>query len=86
MVTPIKRFKKDPNGLGRGDGIYYHRGNGYYSQYSRTRDANKKSKGYETDKVGVPVKARFPHVTDGLISKYWTRHPQWFGGKKKVKT
>ena len=38
MPGPIKRYKRDPNGKGRGPGYYYHRGKGVYSKYSGTRD------------------------------------------------
>lgn len=85
MVTPIKHFRKDPNGLGRGDGIYYHRGKGYYSKYSRKRDANRKSTGYGVDIIGLPKATRFPQITDGNIDRYFKAHPQWFGKKKKGK-
>lgn len=83
MVTPIKHFKNDPNGLGRGDGVYYHRGHGYYSKYSRKRDAARKSTGYNIDPIGLPKATRFPQIGDGVISKYFTNHPQWFGRRKK---
>jgi len=85
MVTPIKQFKKDPNGLGRGDGIYYHRGKGYYSKYSRTRDANRKSTGHNIDPIGLPKATRFPQIADGRIDKYFVVHHKWFERKKKVK-
>ena len=83
MVTPIKQFKRDPNNLGRGAGVYYHRGKGYFSRYSRTLDADRKSTGYQVDLVGVPKATRFPQITDGNITKYFTEHPQWFKRKKK---
>ena len=85
MVTPIKHFKRDPNGLGRGEGIYYHRGHGYYSQYSRKRDEARHSKGWKTNAIGVPKATRFPQIGDGIISKYWSDHPQWFKHKKVKK-
>ncbi len=83
MVTPIKAFKKDPNGLGRGAGVYYHRGHGYYSQYSRARDGAKKSTGWRVNVVGIPGGTRFPQITDGNINDYFAKHPQWFGKAKK---
>lgn len=83
MVTPIKQFKKDPNSLGRGPGVYYHRGKGYYSKYSRTLDAKRKSTGYQVDVVGLPKATRFPQIADGKIEKYFTGHPKWFQRKKK---
>jgi len=69
MVTPIKYFSKDPNGYGRGPGVYYHRGHGIFSKYSRERDRLKKSKGWQVDPVGLPRKTRFPHITDGNIGR-----------------
>ncbi len=44
MVGPLKKLKRDPNGKGRGSGLYYHRGNGVFSKYSRKRDRAKRSK------------------------------------------
>ena len=41
MVGRLKRLKRDPNKRGRGSGLYYHRGRGYYSKYSRKRDSMK---------------------------------------------
>ena len=67
MPTPIKFFKDDPNKKGRGPGIYYHRGHGYYSQYSIARDKARKSEGWEEDKVGLPRDTRYPHISDGYI-------------------
>jgi len=43
MPGPLKRYKRDPNGKGRGGGLYYHRGNGVYSKYSMGKDRKKKS-------------------------------------------
>lgn len=69
MVTPIKYFKTDPNKLGRGAGVYYHRGNGYYSRYSRTRDAKIKSTGWKVDVIGLPKATRYPQISDGVIHR-----------------
>jgi len=38
MVGIAKKMKRDPNGLGRGTGMYYHRGNGYYSKTTKPLD------------------------------------------------
>jgi len=38
MVGPLKRYSRDPQGKGRGPGLYYHRGKGVYSKYSPWRD------------------------------------------------
>lgn len=42
MPGSLEYKRSDPNKKGRGDGYYYHRGNGYYSKYSQERDAAKK--------------------------------------------
>lgn len=39
MVGPLKRYKRDPDGKGRGGGLYYHRGNDEHSKYNPSRDA-----------------------------------------------
>lgn len=44
MVGSLKYFKSDPNRNGRGAGLYYHRGHGYFSKYSRDRDKKRRSK------------------------------------------
>jgi hypothetical protein len=44
MVGPLKRLRRDPNNKGRGAGLYYHRGHGYYSKYSQKRDKRKHSR------------------------------------------
>lgn len=67
MVSVIKYFARDPNGKGRGAGVYYLRGHGYYSKYSRQRDAEKLSKNWKIDKVGLPKKTRIPQVGDGRL-------------------
>jgi len=43
-MGPLKKFSSDPNKLGRGPGMYYHRGNGKYSKYQEHKDAKRKSK------------------------------------------
>jgi hypothetical protein len=67
MVTAIKYFSKDPNSFGRGAGVYYHRGHGIYSKYSRDRDKKKLSNGWKIDKIGLPKNTRHPHISDGKI-------------------
>ena len=71
MVTPLRYFKVDPNGLGRGAGIYYHRGHGIFSKYDIQVDYNRKSKGYRINPVGLPKKSSFLHTGDGNIPKYF---------------
>lgn len=64
MPGPLKRFKRDPNGKGRGGGLYYHRGHGYWSKYSWGRDAKKKNrKGSRM----VKKKPGYGHTLDSRI-------------------
>jgi hypothetical protein len=63
MVGPIKRLKNDPNRRGRGAGLYYHRGNGYYSKYSGMSDKHKHSK--------TIVKRRDMRHTGELSKRTW---------------
>lgn len=72
MVTRLTRFSRDPNGLGRGPGLYYLRGGKrageftlpsgktvrgpYYSKYSQKRDTSRLSTGWRVDKIGLPKK------------------------------
>ena len=75
MVAPLKFYRQDPNGKGRGRGAYYHRGNGVYSKYSQARDLKKKSKGWRKDKIGLPVDRRtsIPHTGDGTLMNWKTK-------------
>ena len=46
MVSPIKKFTRDPEGKGRGAGEYYlrsYRGKEWYSKYSEHKDEIKNS-------------------------------------------
>jgi len=69
MVSPLRYFKNDPNKMGRGPGVYYLRGNGYYSQYSIQRDRKKLSKGYQLNKVGSPKGSSILHTSDGNLPR-----------------
>jgi len=69
MPSSIKYYKRDPNGKGRGPGIYYLRGKGYYSKYSLQRDKAKLSKGWKTHKVGLPKSTRIPQTSDGKLRR-----------------
>ena len=78
MPCKIQRLKRDPNGLGRGPGMYYRRTTvfkgktypgGYYSKYDRIRDKNRKSKGYDIHKVGLPRTTKIPHTSDGRLRR-----------------
>ena len=44
MVGPLKRFRRDPNRKGRGAGLYYHRGKGYYSKWGAKLDRKRGGK------------------------------------------
>jgi len=81
MPSPLKFFGADPNKLKRGRGLYYLRGNGYYSKYDPTvngRDAKIKAKGWKKSIVGKLKKgqksriggtnvAAIQHSTDGVL-------------------
>jgi hypothetical protein len=74
MPSNLKSYKRDPNGKGRGAGIYYLRGrdeNGdpIYSKYSRRRDKKKKSTGWKLDDVGLPRRTKIPHSSDGRLTR-----------------
>jgi hypothetical protein len=78
MPASIEYKNKDPNGLGRGAGIYYRRSatykgkrypGGYYSKYSRIRDQNRKSKGYNIHKIGMPRGTKIPQTSDGNLRR-----------------
>jgi len=44
MVGALKYYPSDPEGKGRGAGLYYHRGSGKYSKYDVSRDLRKVAK------------------------------------------
>jgi len=78
MVTRIKFYKEDPNKAKRGEGIYYLRGPvtnklkelGYQGTKLYTRDFKVLSQGWNTDKVGIPVSTKYPHISDGRIKRW----------------
>ena len=77
MPARINWHERDPNGLGRGRGLYYRRSStfkgkdygrkGYYSKYSKNRDKAKLSTGWEIHKIGLPRGTKIPHVSDGKL-------------------
>jgi len=69
MVSPLRFFKTDPNKLGRGKGVYYLRGKGYYSKYSVERDRKIKAKGWNLNKVGSPRGSSILHTSDGRLPR-----------------
>jgi hypothetical protein len=69
MVSPLRFFKKDPNGTGRGRGVYYLRGKGIYSKYSIERDRKIKAKGYSKSKTGLPKASSILHTGDGNLPR-----------------
>ena len=73
MPSRLRYYSKDPNGKQRGRGYYYRRktedGEPVYSKYSRERDMKKKSKGWRTDKVGLPKTTVIPHTSDGRLRR-----------------
>jgi len=69
MPGSLRYFKRDPNGQGRGPGVYYHRGKGVYSKYSIARDKKIKAKGYKVSPVGIPKKSKIKHAGDGRLKR-----------------
>jgi len=72
MPASLRYFKRDPNGLRRGEGIYYHRGKGYYSRYDVGRDSKIKAKGFKKHKTGVNRKGKGSSIAqagDGILSR-----------------
>jgi len=78
MPARLKIYKRDPNGLKRGPGVYYRRAKtykgkpfsgGYFSKYSLIRDKKRISKGYNTDKVGLPKNSVILHTSDGRLKR-----------------
>lgn len=81
MVGPLKYFKRDPNGKGRGAGWYYHRGNGYYSKYSLARDRKHKTARKvrmwgatarlykKKHRPGLVGSGPYKHTTDGVTKR-----------------
>ncbi len=69
MPSPLKEYKKDPNGNGRGKGLYYLRSDGYFSKYSIARDKRTKAKGYKQSKVGRPKNSTITHTGDGMLPR-----------------
>jgi len=79
MPAALRFFRQDPNGLGRGRGVYYRRATGYngksyksdggyFSKYGigpNSRDAKIKAKGWKQDKIGIPAKSKTKHAGDG---------------------
>lgn len=69
MPSSLKRHLRDPNKLGRGTGLYYHRGKGYHSKYSKDRDAKIQAKGFKIHPIGLPGKAKLLHTGDGHLTR-----------------
>jgi len=69
MVGSLVRLKTDPNKLGRGAGVYYHRGKGYYSKYDPKRDMKIKAKGFNIHKIGLPSMSKILHTSDGKLPR-----------------
>lgn len=65
MVGPLKHYKKDPQGKGRGEGEYYKRRKGQYSKYDTTRDLDKDSPIRQMGRTPL----RYPHIADTRIVK-----------------
>lgn len=71
MVTKLTQFKTDPNGLGRGAGLYYLRG-GVSSPYKISRDGKRvKPKGYTS---GRYYSKYCPERDENKLSDGWRTH------------
>jgi len=62
--------------------------NGYYSKYSRERDSNTESNGFEVNKIGLPEKQakKYAHISDGNLGNYfnkWSKYLKKKGKRKK---
>lgn len=71
MPSPMKFYKRDPNGKGRGQGFYYNRGGykrGWKSKYSGSQDGV-----YRPRKNTKNLKGRYEHTGDRNRNKR-TRH------------
>ncbi|MBT9131079.1 MAG: hypothetical protein DDT41_01379 [candidate division WS2 bacterium] len=66
MPGPLKHYNKDPQGLGRGEGEYFHRGSGIYSKYDRHRDFIRISK-LRTPRKSKKDREKWKHVEDTKI-------------------
>jgi len=69
MPSPLRFFRSDPNKLGRGRGIYYLRGKGYFSKYDLERDKKIKAKGWNLNKIGLPRASSILHTGDGRLPR-----------------
>lgn len=77
MVTQQRYYNYDPNKQGRGAGMYYLRGHGYFSKFLESRDRKRKASGWQTSIIGQPKdSSHYYHVTDGNIRDYWRRYGQ----------
>lgn len=67
MPGKLIEYNSDPNGKGRGSGLYYHRGNGYYSKYSEDIDKKiKASRHIKKKKKGLIGRGKYRHTHDLL--------------------
>ena len=71
MPSRLVKWNKDPQGIGRGPGVYYHRGKGKYSKYNPERDAMIEAKGFKVNKIGIPSKSKGRHLSDGKLNEAW---------------
>ena len=71
--TSDPNYNKGPEkykvSFNRGPGVYYHRGNGWYSKYDPARDAMIIAKGFSTHKIGLPVTSKIRQAGDGYLPR-----------------
>ena len=65
----MRWYDKDPLSptKNRGAGLYYGRGKGYLSKYSRAHDRKILAFGSEVNIVGLPSNSAWLHISDGKI-------------------
>lgn len=64
MPGPLKRYEHDPEGKGRGGGLYWHRGRGEYSKYTMIVDRKVQAK-------NLPQKEHGYHHTGDVFARIW---------------
>lgn len=79
MPGTLRQFTHDPNynrgpekyrvAVNRGPGVYYHRGNGWFSKYDPARDAKIVAKGFNIHKIGLPVGSKIRQAGDGYLPR-----------------
>jgi len=64
MPGPLKHYRRDPQGKGRGSGLYWHRGRGKFSKYTMVVDRKVQAK-------NPPQKEHGYHHTGDVFAGIW---------------